>query len=261
MNGFSLYWRYAKLHIKEFLAYTGWPMTMLSALLFVVMDPLDMLFMLERFGGVGKWSGSSLMLMYSIALTSFGLAELFGRGFDSFPPLVRNGEFDRVLLRPRSLFLQSMTLRFHLTRLVRVSGGLLLMIYALRAQDTAMTMGNILILLGALIGGTMVYIGIFILGAAHSFFAVDAGNWIYVFTNGSYQAAKVPPQYLPKWMRGMFQFVMPMLLFSYYPASAICGWGEPLWTGLLALPVGAAFMALTLIAFRFGVRHYRSAGG
>ena len=59
----------------------------------------------------------------------------------------------------------------------------------------------------------------------------------------------------------MFQFVMPMLLFSYYPASVICGWGEPLWAGLLALPVGAAFMALTLIAFRFGVKHYRSAGG
>ena len=83
MNGFSLYWRYAKMHVKEFLAYTGWPMTMLSALLFVIMDPLDMLFMLDRFGSVGKWSASSLILMYSVALTSFGLAELFGRGFDS----------------------------------------------------------------------------------------------------------------------------------------------------------------------------------
>ena len=35
MNGFSRYWRYARLHIKEFRAYSGWPMTMLSALMFV----------------------------------------------------------------------------------------------------------------------------------------------------------------------------------------------------------------------------------
>lgn len=261
MNGFFLYWRYAKMHIREFLAYTGWPMTMLSALLFVIMDPLDMLFMLDRFGSVGDWSASRLILMYSVALTSFGLAELFGRGFDSFPPLVRNGEFDRVLLRPRSLFLQSMTLRFHLTRLVRVFGGGLMMIYALRAQAFEPSVLNIAILLGALAGGAMVYIGVFILGAAHSFFAVDAGNWIFVFTNGSYQAAKVPPGYLPGWMRSMFQFIMPMLIFSYYPASVICGWGEPLWTGLIALPAGALFMGLALIVFRFGVRHYRSAGG
>ena len=261
MNGFRLYWRYARMHIREFLAYTGWPMTMLSALLFVVMDPLDVLFMLDRFGSVGDWSASRLILMYSVALTSFGLAELFGRGFDSFPPLVRNGEFDRVLLRPRSLFLQSMTLRFHLTRLVRVFGGFLMMIYALRAQAFVPSVLNLLVLTGALIGGAMVYIGIFILGAAHSFFAADAGNWIFVFTNGSYQASKVPPQYLPGWMRGLFQFVMPMLMFSYYPASVVCGWGEPLWKGLLALPAGAAFMGATLIVFRFGVRHYRSAGG
>jgi len=261
MNGFRLYWRYARMHIREFLAYTGWPMTMLSALLFVIMDPLDVIFMLDRFGSVGDWSASRLILMYSVALTSFGLAELFGRGFDSFPPLVRNGEFDRVLLRPRSLFLQSMTLRFHLTRLVRVSGGFLLMIYALRAQSFVPSPVNLLILLGALTGGAMIYIGVFILGAAHSFFAVDAGNWIFVFTNGSYQAAKVPPGSLPGWMRNLFQFVMPMLIFSYYPASVMCGWGEPFWTGLIALPVGALFMALTLIVFRFGVKHYRSAGG
>lgn len=120
---------------------------------------------------------------------------------------------------------------------------------------------NILLLTGALLGGAMVYIGIFILGAAHSFFTVDGGNWIYIFTNGSYQLTKLPPEYLPKWLKGAFQFVMPMLVFSYYPASAICGWGEPVWTGFLALPVGAAFMGLTLIAFRFGVKHYRSAGG
>ena len=261
MNGFSLYWRYARLHIKEFLAYSGWPMTMLSALMFVVMDPLDMLLMLDRFGSVGQWSAASLILMYSIALTSFGLAELFGRGFDSFPPLVRNGEFDRVLLRPRSLFLQAMTLRFHLTRLVRVFGGGLLMVYALRKLAVEMTAANALILLGALTGGTMIYIGVFILGAAIAFFTVEGGHWIYVFTNGSYQTAKIPPRYLPAWLRGMFRFVMPMLIFSYYPAAAMCGWGEPGWTAWIALPTGALFMGLTFVVFRFGVRHYRSAGG
>ena len=107
----------------------------------------------------------------------------------------------------------------------------------------------------------MTYIGIFILGAACAFFTVEGGNWIYVFTNGSYQLTKLPPEYLPKWLKGTFQFVMPMLVFSYYPASVVCGWGEPVWSALPALPVGLIFLLLTLVVFRFGVRHYRSAGG
>ncbi len=261
MNGFSLYWRYARMHLKGFLAYSGWPMTMLSCLIFVVTDPIDMLFMLNRFGSVGSWSALDLLLMYSVSLSAFGLAELFGRGFDSFPPLIRSGEFDRVLLRPRSLFLQSITMRFHLTRLVRTSGGLLLLTYVLRGLNVPMTAQNLLILLGALLGGMMVYIGLFILNAAASFFMTDTGSFINIFTNGSYQVAKVPPEYLPNWLRGMFQFVMPMLLFSYYPASALCGWGEPLWTAWLSLPIGAAFMGAAYLMFKVGVRHYRSAGG
>ena len=72
---------------------------------------------------------------------------------------------------------------------------------------------------------------------------------------------QLPPEYLPKWLKGTFQFVMPMLVFSYYPASVVCGWGEPVWSALPALPVGLIFLLLTLVVFRFGVRHYRSAGG
>ncbi|MGF7142480.1 ABC-type uncharacterized transport system permease subunit [Anaerotaenia torta] len=53
---------------------------------------------------------------------------------------------------------------------------------------------------------------------------------------------------------------MPMLLISYYPASVICGWGEPLPLGFLSLPSGAAFLLLSLTVWRIGVRHYTSTG-
>ena len=53
---------------------------------------------------------------------------------------------------------------------------------------------------------------------------------------------------------------MPILLVSYYPASVIGGWGEPLWKGLLSLPVGLLFLGISLGMWRFGVSRYRSTG-
>ncbi len=260
MNEFRLYWRYVKLHARAYVQYKSWPIGMLMVLFTALTDPIDMLVMLDRFGSVGRWSASSLLLMYGTALTAFGLAELFGRGFDYFPLLVRDGSFDRILLRPRSLFVQAITLRFHPHRMMRVFMGLFLMIHSLRAQGAALTGINLALILGALAGGTLVYIGVFIIGSAVSFFTVDQMDWIYAFTNGSYQLAKVPPEYLPKWMRATFQFLVPMLAFSYYPLSSVCGWGEPYALGFLALPIGGAFLAVSLLVFRFGVRHYRSTG-
>lgn len=260
MNDFSLYWRYARLHSRAFLQYKGWPMSVLVNLVAVVTDPLDVILMLDRFGSVGRWSASGVLMMYAVALMSFGLAELFGRGFDYFPSLVRTGEFDRILLRPRSLFIQSITLRFHLHRLARVCSAGILLWLTLRAQGVLMTPANVLLLVGALLGGMLTYIGVFIISSAISFFSVQEMTWIYAFTNGSYQLAKVPPEYLPKWLSGAFRFLMPLLMFSYYPVSAMCGWGDAYFMGFLALPTGAAFFAVSLLLFRIGVRHYRSTG-
>ena len=59
---------------------------------------------------------------------------------------------------------------------------------------------------------------------------------------------------------GVIPFVFPILAYAYYPASAICGWGEPYVLGFAALPAGAAFFALCYAFWRFGVRHYKSTG-
>ena len=138
MNGVRLYFRYIRLHFLSQLQYTLWPMALLTTALFVATDPLDALLMFDRFGAIGEWTASRILLMYGMALFAFGLAELFARGLDFFPQLVRGGEFDRMLLRPRSLLLQSMATRFHLNRLARVVGGLALLIVSLRTQGVVL---------------------------------------------------------------------------------------------------------------------------
>lgn len=259
MNGFLLYWCYIKVNFLANLQYKGWPFQILMVFAHVFTDPVGVVLLFSRFGRIGDWTLERTMLIYGIAVTSFGLAESFSRGFDYFPWQIRTGEFDRILLRPRSAFVQIMGARFHIHRLARVMGGFLMIGWSLAKLGVAMTPVNSAQLLLALTGGYLTYTGVFIFSSAISFWTIEALDWIYIFTNTSYQAAKTPLHYLPKWLRYSFTFLMPMLVFAYYPAAAIGGWGAPA-LGWLALPAGLAFLGLSGLMWRVGVRYYASTG-
>lgn len=260
MSDLRLYFRYLRMNFLAGLQYKGWPMMLVSVAITCCSDPVAVLLLFARFGSIGEWSVDRVMLVYGVALTGFGLAELFSRGFDYFPDQIRTGAFDRILLRPRGTCVQVLGMEFHLHRLSRVVAGLLLVGWSLLRQGVTWGPLQWLQFCLALLAGYLVYTGVFVLSSAIAFWTVNALDWIFIFTNGSYQVAKCPPRLLPGWLRNAFIFVVPMLAFSYYPMSALCGWGAaPIW-GWLALPVGLAFLSATLLGWRVGVRHYSSTG-
>lgn len=261
LNGFQLYWRYIRLHLKAGLQYKGWFLMVLQTMIVVVTDPISTIFLFSRFGGIGVWSMERILLMYAMAVTSFGLAETFCRGFDYFPwKMVGTGDFDRVLLRPRSAFVQVAASVFHIHRLSRIIGGLAAIAWCVSRLGLTLGLEGLGLLVYALIGGCLLYVGVFVGTSGIAFFSVKGLDWIYIFTNAGYQVTRCPVEYMPRALRTVFTFLVPILVISYYPASVICGWGEPLWKGLLALPGGLALLGCALMLWRFGMRHYRSTG-
>ncbi len=261
MNELALYSRYIRLNFLAGLQYKGWPFMVLQVLLVVITDPIGLFFLFSRFGSIGDWSVERIILVYAMAITSFGLAETFCRGLDYFPwKMIRSGDFDRVLLRPRPLLIQVAGSYFHIHRLSRVFGGVCAISWCLWMLGVSLTPLDLLTLVLALIGGFLTYAGVFILTSGIAFFTIDGLDWIYIFTNASYQVTRCPMDYMPRVLRSIFTFAMPMLVISYYPAAAVGGWGEPYWTGLLALPAGLGFLALSIFVWRLGVRHYKSTG-
>ena len=121
----SLYWQYIRIHARSGVQYKGWWMMLVQVVFVVFSDVISTLLMFDRFGSIGEWSIDRILLIYFTAVTAFGLAEVFCRGFDTFPfGMVRKGGFDRVLLRPRPLALQVAASAFHLHRLSRPLCGL-----------------------------------------------------------------------------------------------------------------------------------------
>ena len=258
---FKVYLGMLRMHLLSGLEYKGWWLMVLQVLFVVVTDPVATIFLFSRFGSIGPWTLERIMLIYAIAVTSFGLAESLCRGFDYFPwKMIRSGDFDRLLLRPRTLFVQVAGSYFHIHRLSRVAAGLAVILWSLNRQGIMLNAVNGMILLFALIGGALMYCGVFVFSSGIAFFTIKALDWIYIFTNASYQVTRCPIEYMPRTLYRVFTFILPKLLISYYPASAACGWGESGWKGFFALPAGCLFLLFSLLVWRIGVKHYKSTG-
>jgi len=261
VNYLRIYGKLLRVNALSTVQYKGWWIMILQVAVGAVSDPIGLILMFSRFGDIGVWSVWRMILIYALAVASFGLAESFNRGFDYFPwHILRTGDFDRNMLRPAPLFIQIAGARFHIHRLARAVSGLGATVWALAVLGTAMDPLKIAVLALALLGGFLMYTGVFILTSGIAFFTVGALDWIYILENCSYQVTRCPVPYMPRALRNAFTFLMPLLVVSYYPASYICGWGAAAWQALLALPAGLLFLLFSMAVWRVGVRHYQSTG-
>ena len=86
-----------------------------------VIDVLGLWALFSSFGALDGWTIAQIAVLYGIVNVSFTTAEAIGRGFDQFAGMMKDGTFDRVLLRPRDTVFQILASRLELSRLGRFS--------------------------------------------------------------------------------------------------------------------------------------------
>ena len=258
---FRLYWRLVKVHILSGLEYKGWWLTYLNVLFYCFAAPLSIILIFGRFGNIGGWTMERILFIYAITSLSFSIAKCLCNGFDYFPwYMVRGGAFDRLLLRPKTLFTQVAGSYFNIQRLANPVAAVIIMTWAISRLEISFSALDALMLIFALAGGFMVYAGVFVMSSGISFFTISGLDWIYVFSNASMDTTRIPVDHMPGALRSTLTFFMPLLVISYFPASAIGGWGGAYWRGWLALPAGAAFLGAAVLIWQLGIRHYKSTG-
>ncbi len=219
----------------------------------------------DRFGAVAGWTLGEVALFYGLVNVMFAIADALGRGYDVLgSELLRSGGFDRLLLRPRPLWLQLMTHDLRISRLGRLLQGLLVIGYASSAASLDWTAGSVAIALFAIAGGVALFLGILVLQGTLAFWTVESLEVANVLTYGGVQAAQYPLSLYARWLRWCLTFIVPLAAVAYYPVLAILGRPDPLgmpaWLGLVSPLAGFVFLALAFGAWRIGLRHYASTG-
>lgn len=264
-NTFKLYLHYIKISIRSQMQYkASFIMMAIGNFIIVGIEFLTIWALFARFGNLRGWSMPEVALLYGIADVSFSVVEAFARGFDTFPEMVKSGDFDRFLLRPRSTALQVIGRDLPLMRSGRFLQGLIVLIWGVTALTIKWTVIKTAILLSAIAGGFCIFTGIFILQATMSFWTIESLEIVNTVTYGGVEATRYPLSIYRTWFQRFFTFIIPLAAINYFPVLAILGRSDP-----LGMPdvfhytspiIGLLFLLISLRIWRFGVRHYCSTG-
>lgn len=267
MNALRLYRRYAELSIKSQLQYrASFIMQTIGVFLLTGIEFVGISLLLGRFGRVKGWTLPEVALFYGMVSVTWAICDAVGRGFDMFGATLKAGDFDRILLRPRSTVLQLVGQELTLRRVGRLLQGGLVLGYAgwaLRAQHL-LTAPRVLLFLLAIACGVCLFFGLVVLRAASAFFTTETLEVWNAFTYGGVTMSQYPLSIYRPWFRNFFTFVIPIGCINYFPGVAILGRGDPLGTPValqwLAPLAGPLFLLVCLQVWKLGVRHHRSTG-
>ncbi len=261
----DLYRRLTGAYVRSEMQYrVSFVLRLIGSFAVTIIDFAGIAVVLSRIPLLAGWSLGEVGLLYGMSSVSFSLAEMFAGSLDFFDEVIRQGTFDRLMIRPLGPLFQTMAEGFSLRRLGRVAQGVVVIFIAQRLLAVAWTPAKALVLAVALASGMGIFFSIFVLGAVFCFWTVQGKEATHVFTYGGDFMSSYPMDVYRGWLRRFVTFVIPLAFVNYYPALYLLDKPDPLglpdWVRLIS-PVVAALLGLVAWrAWATGVRHYQSTG-
>ncbi|MFG2708984.1 ABC transporter permease [Streptomyces goshikiensis] len=229
-----------------------------------LLDFVAIYIMFSHVDALGGFSLPEIALLYGSCSASLGLADLLLGNTDRVGVRVRDGSLDTMLVRPVPLLAQVAADRFALRRLGRIVQGLGVLGWAVWALDVAWTPAKVLLVPVMILAGAAIFAAVMVAGAAFQFVAGDAAEVQNSFTYGGNTMLQYPPTVFGKDLLRGVTFIVPLAFVNWLPALHVLGRPDPLglpgWVAYLSpLVAFVAFLPASL-AWRAGVRSYRSTG-
>ena len=228
-------------------------------------DMIGLWVVFSRFKLIEGWSLQEICLLYGLIHMSFALVEMFARGFDTFGRIIRLGQLDRILVRPRSVVLQILGQEFRTANIGRFLQGFIPFVYSVSSLNISDGWQWAAIGVSLFVGCALFY-GLLLIQATLCFWAQDSIEVMNAFVYGGIQAGQLPMSIYDGWLVKFFIFIVPIGLCSYYPALFILNrtdvvLGLPVATVLWLSPLWLmGFLWVANRFFKFGLSRYTSTG-
>jgi ABC-2 type transport system permease protein len=218
----------------------------------------------QRFETIKGWTFYEIAVFYGMISIAFSINDFLTRGFDIISRLIRAGEFDRYLLRPRSTVLQLLGYELRLRSSGRFAQGMLVLWIGTSHLDVTWTLLKAALIVWAIAGASALFIGLLMMQATLAFWTTESLEIVNTLTYGGIETAQFPLTiYLP-WFRKFFTFVVPLACVNYYPVLLIVEkpdpLGSPLWFQAVSPAAGILFLLAGRMFWSVGLRHYASTG-
>ncbi len=258
----KLYKNYLLMSIRSQMQYrASFIMIVIGQLIHPVINFIGVFFLMMRFGELGGWTIEEISFSFGSLMISYAVAEAFARGFDTFSGIVRNGTFDRILVRPRGTVVQILGSRFEMNRVGKLLSSIAIYVWATIRLDTLWGFDKLVVAAGMILAGVFVFSGIFILYATLCFWTIEGTEIMHILTDGSRELARIPLNIYDSKIIRFFIFIVPIASANFLPLMYITDRvSENAWIYAISPVLGFLFIIPCMLLWRFGVRHYKSTG-
>lgn len=261
----SLYFRLTGAHIRSQMQYKfSFISDFFASFIGMLLEFAGTVVLFIHMPALGGWTLSEVAFLWGTAEISLSLSQTLIGGFDVFPEVIRRGEFDRFLIKPRNTFFQVLSSEFLPRRLGRVAQAVLVLALSLLWLQTSWGLEKWVFLSWTILGGALFFAGLFVIEATFAFWTVESLEVVNIFTYGGAYMASYPMNIFAEWMRNFFIFILPLAFVNFYPALYLLGkadpFGLPRSMPFLAFPLCSSVFLVGMAFWRLGVRHYQSTG-
>ncbi|MFJ6406539.1 ABC transporter permease [Streptomyces hydrogenans] len=257
----------AALWIRSTMTYrASFALTLVSSFCVTFFDFVVILLMFGQVRGLGGFSFAEVAFLYGTTGTAFGIADLTLGSLQRMGRRIRDGSLDVFLLRPAPLLAQVAADTFALRRLGRVLQGLMVLVWSLvlLRDEVAWTWGRALMVPWTVVCGAVIFMAVMVIGASALFWLQDASEVTNSFTYGGNTLLQYPPTVFAQDLVKGVVFVVPLAFVNWLPALYVLGRpappGVPSWAAFASPLVALACCGVAGLAWRAGVRSYRSTG-
>lgn len=189
----KLYFHYMKVYLNSIMQYKiSFFLTVVGQFLTSFFAFLGVYFLFQRFNQIKGFYYGEVLLCFANVLLSFSLAEFFARGFDQFDGMLSNGQFDRIMVRPRSEIFQTLASQFEISRIGKLIQAVVIYYYAIPKSKINWTLDKVAVEIIMIISRVILFATLFWIYAAICFFTTQGLEVFSILTDGSREFGRYP---------------------------------------------------------------------
>ncbi len=218
-------------------------------------------FVAKKFNGFGSWDGWNLIFLYGILLTSYSIAQVFGRRLRHLEGDVVKGSLDVYFTKPLPVLFSIILNDLRIMEIfAQLLPSVIVLIAACIYNNIQWSIAKICVLIGAIAGGAFIQLAIFLLIGSVSFWTMQSSKLQDIFF--AFKDFLNYPLYVyGKEIVAFLTYVFPLAFINYYPALFILERENAAnILNFLTIPVAVVLACIALVVWRVSLEHYNSAG-
>jgi ABC-2 type transport system permease protein len=261
----AAYWQYWRINLLTLLEYrANFVMWFAFTIVYHGVALAALYVTMRQFPSMNGWDFRQMFFLYALWMTGHELHNGLFFNVVTVPDYIREGRFDRFLVRPLDTLFQVLTVPQQ-----NVPDGLLLGIvtlaFATAAAGVHVDWTYVVFVPLIVTGGALIDLGISLVVATVSFWfiRVDTLRWVVMSLEQDF--TRYPISIYTRGVRIILTFVLPFAFMNYFPATYFLQKAEtglhlnPA-VGLLTPAIGLAWLAVSYAFWRIGLRHYQGTG-